>query len=180
VIVALSGGIAVGKTVTAELLAARYGGTHLRVRQALADAAHVDITDRLGLQREGASLDVRTDGAWLSDYIEEHHPDDGLLLVDSIRTRRQGRPLLDRLADAHLVYLQAHAATRRVRYNLGAEQDSLKASVPFDDATAHETELRADEVRDLAELTLDTDDLDVSGVAREIGDALNLPGAERT
>lgn len=179
-IVALSGGIAVGKTVTAELLAVQYGGTHLRVRQALADTAHVDITDRLALQREGASLDVRTNGTWLADFINEHLPDDGLVIVDSIRTRRQGRPLLDRLADAHLVYLQAHPATRRIRYNLGAEQDSLKASVPFDAATAHETEVHADEVRDLAELTLDTDDLEVSAVAQAIGYSLHLPGAERS
>lgn len=158
-IVLLSGGIAVGKSTVGQLLAAQTGGQLVRVRAALAERAGVDENDRRLLQREGAELDRRTAGRWLLDYLLESRRDSELVVVDAMRTRRQTLPVLEHAADAHLVHLSAHSSTRRHRYQDAARTDRLKANLPYEMAVAHETERSADEIRDLAELVIETDDL---------------------
>jgi adenosyl cobinamide kinase/adenosyl cobinamide phosphate guanylyltransferase len=157
----ISGGIAVGKSTTAEALSTAVGARVVRVRLALAEILDLDGQDRDALQKQGAALDRRTQGRWLLHYLEERKAPGEIVIVDALRTRRQTLPVLDVLPNTHLVHLVASESVRRHRYDLAAASDRLKASVPFDVATAHETERAADEVRDLAELVLLTDELSV-------------------
>jgi len=173
VIVLLSGEIAVGKTTIAADLATELGGIHLRVRQALAQIVGVPLDDREALQREGAELDARTRGRWLRNFVEETIAPCEAAVIDSLRTRRQTIPLLG-LPDSHLIHLTADLETRRRRYREAAGTDALKARVPFERATAHETERLADALRDLAELVVPTEGLSVREVCDVILDHLGI------
>lgn len=172
----VSGGIAVGKTTVGRLLAVEYDGTVVRVRDALATVLGIAADDRQTLQIEGAALDKRTRGTWLVDFLDERIEPGSLVIVDALRTRRQTQPILDRVADSHLVHLLAHESTRRRRYAEAALKDQLKAGVPYDQAVSHETERSANEVQDLAELALPTDDLSPAATVKIIAQHLGLAG----
>ncbi|WP_019972681.1 hypothetical protein [Mycobacterium sp. 141] len=170
----MAGPIAVGKTAVAQQLAADLGAEVVSVRRALVEVLGLSTTaSRDTLQREGADLDRRTRGAWLVDYLIER-TDRGVapLVVDSLRTVLQTEPVLLNVANARLFYLAAHLVTRRRRYGIASATDPVKRSVPFDEAMNHPTEQRVVELRSLARLVIDTDDLTIREVADIVGDAL--------
>lgn len=164
----LSGAIATGKTTVGTELVATREARLLRVREALAGVLGVPPNDRRTLQVKGADLDRRTGGRWLRDYIEEHGEGDGALVVDALRTRRQTLPILDSFVDSRLIFLEAHDETRRSRYSEGALSDPVKASIDFDTAMRHETELEVLRLKPLAHVVIATDDLSAHQVAADI------------
>jgi hypothetical protein len=171
----MSGAIAAGKTTAAQLLAERYSGQLVRVRQALADVLGLANADRETLQREGATLDILTDGRWLVEYVLAELDRRPFVVVDSMRTKRQTLPLLSAVPSADLIYLRAHVLTCRDRYQKAARTDPVKASVSFDEAMAHSTELEVVRLQPYATLVLETDDLTAYEVAHEISDRLHWP-----
>jgi RNase adaptor protein for sRNA GlmZ degradation len=103
------------------------------------------------------------------DYLVERLDTDARpLVVDSLRTVRQTEPLLLHVPGACLIYLDAHAATRRQRYGAASESDPVKRSAPFDEAMNHPTEQQVIELRSLADLVIDTDDLAIGDIADAI------------
>lgn len=173
-VVLLAGPIAVGKSAVARQLATDLGGEVVSVRRALIDVLGLSTAaDRSTLQREGADLDRRTRGAWLVDYLIER-VDQGAtpVIVDSLRTVLQTEPILLNVPDARLFYLTAHSSTRRQRYGLASGTDAVKRSVPFDDAMNHPTEQRVVDLRRLAQLVIETDELTIREVANIIGQAV--------
>jgi cytidylate kinase len=173
-IVLMAGPIAVGKSTAARRFAEDVGGEVVSVRRALVDVLGLTpAADRATLQREGADLDQRTRGKWLVDYLVERvDTGTGPIVVDSLRTVRQTEPILLYAPRSVLVYLDAHTTTRRLRYAAAAASDPVKRSVPFDDAMNHPTEQRVGDLRALAHLVVDTDDLAADEVANLIGDLL--------
>lgn len=170
----VSGAIAVGKSEAAGLLARRLHGSVLQVRQALTIALGVDARDRATLQRLGADLDRRTNGTWLRDFIVEHATGGQTVVVDALRTRRQTVPILENDVDSRLIYLDAHEETRRRRYHLAAASDPIKAGVSFDVAMHHPTELEVANLRPMAHVIVETDDLTPHDVVEAIVRALAL------
>jgi RNase adaptor protein for sRNA GlmZ degradation len=124
--------------------------------------------DRRRLQREGADLDRRTRGTWLMRYLETRSDLTERLIVDAVRTRRQAEPILNAALGARLIFLGASEDTRRRRYTLAQRTDPLKRPTGFDEAMAHPTETQAAELRSMAHFVIETDDLDVDGVAAEL------------
>jgi hypothetical protein len=64
-----------------------------------------------------------------------------------------------------LVYLTAHEATRRRRYELAAGSDAVKLGTPFDIAEGHPTELGVVKLQPMAHLVVETDELTPEAVA---------------
>lgn len=166
--VLIAGEIASGKSTVASMCADQTGGELVQVRHALARVLGVTNPNRRLLQEEGAALDRRTGGRWLLEYLQERLEVSSILVVDSMRTRRQTLPVLERLPDATLVYLDARPSTRRERFARSAFHDPVKRSMPFAMAMQHPTEVEVRTLRALAHLIITTDDLDAAGVVTEI------------
>lgn len=168
----LSGQIATGKTAVATALASASGADVLRVREALAHVLGVVPDDRATLQVRGADLDRRTAGRWLRDYLQEHAG--GKSVIDALRTRLQTEPILEAMPNSRLIFLEASETTRRHRYAQAAALDPVKASTDFDLAMRHPTESEASTLRAMAHVVIDTDDLSVDEIVREVRRALDL------
>jgi adenylosuccinate synthase len=168
VILVIGGQIAAGKTSLAIEFSLQTQGRIIRVREALAELLDLPVDDRVGLQVGGAELDRRSNGRWLCEYVAARSESADVLVVDSVRTLRQGRPLLERLRDTRLVFLSASESTRRARYASALGADPLKASLSFDAAMHHPTELDANAVASIADLIVETDDLTPEQVVQEV------------
>ena len=162
--VLVAGPIAAGKTTFAIDLAAAIEGRYVSVRQALHDILGGVAMTRAELQRHGAELDRRTGGRWLFDHVTEQAESIPNLVIDSLRTQRQTLPLLDDARDCVLVYLDAHNNTRRRRYASAAAIDVVKAAIPFDEAMNHPTEQQVRNLKPLAHIVIETDDLSVAAL----------------
>lgn len=171
--VLIAGAIGAGKTTVAELLAEAEAGEVVRVRQALATVLGLQNPDRRTLQVEGASLDRRTSGAWLANYLLEHARKP-FVVVDAMRTERQVRPILERVSGAQLVYLDASLAIRRRRFREAARHDPLKRSASFERAMDHPTEREVQRLRVFAEMVIETDEMTPSDVVEQIRRSLGL------
>jgi hypothetical protein len=180
----MSGRIATGKTAVAVELARRNQATLVRVRAALAEMTGADPDDRAQLQMRGSDLDTRTAGRWLFEYVADRTEANSLVVVDSVRTRRQTLPILERIVDSRLYFLEAPEATRRQRYTEASLMDPLKASVPFDTAMNHPTEVQVVDLVPLADQVIETDSLSVDAVVDEIQgqtfDVMSRPDGAKT
>jgi len=167
-ILLLAGPIAAGKTTVASSLAGRTGVQVLRVREELAARLGVNTRDRSTMQAAGRAPDTETQGRWLADSIAARNPGAAGVIVDSLRTPLQARPILERFDGSVLIYLDADERTRRSRYQLGAVADPMKASADFSAALAHETETLVRSLEPLARLSVDTSNLSVDQVVDRI------------
>jgi cytidylate kinase len=172
-VVLIAGEIASGKSTVARGIVGQVGGELVQVRLAMARVLGLSNPSRQRLQEEGASLDRRTSGRWLLDYLEEQFGSADVLVVDSMRTRKQTLPVLERLTDTSLVYLDALPGTRRQRFALSAMSDPVKQSMSFSAAMEHPTEVEVRRLRPMADLVITTDDLDAAGVIAEILSAVS-------
>ena len=173
-VILVSGEIATGKTAVAAALATRIDAHLVKVRQALGEVLGIEPRDRHTLQQQGADLDRRTNGRWLRDYLQEKFSPQEELVVDALRTRRQTQPVLEALVDSRLVFLEAHEETRRARYAEAAASDPVKASVDFETAMHHPTEIEVRNLRPMAHVVVATDDLDVAQVVDEVLNGLGI------
>ncbi len=163
----LSGAIGAGKSTVARALATRRSWPVVSVRDALREILGVDPNDRASLQQRGAELDRRTNGRWLYEYLA-NRLESTSLVVDSLRTRRQTLPILERIHGSFLVYLDARPETRHHRFELSARDDLAKRSLSFVEAMRHPTEREVVALRPMSQLVIETDGLTVGEVIAEI------------
>src|SRR5579883_196297 len=167
--VLVAGAIAAGKTTVAELLAHDIDADLVKVRVALAEVLRISERDRTQLQERGADLDKRTNGRWLLEYLElQLEQSNSSVVVDSLRTKRQTIPILEHHPSMYLVYLDARLATRSARFNESRGLDPVKSSMAFAEAMRHPTETGVTQLRDMAHLVIDTDDLSPQAVVAEV------------
>jgi shikimate kinase len=152
----IGGGIAVGKSTVAGLLASRRNAVLIQVRTALEEILGLRDADRKTLQERGAELDRRTAGRWLAEYLVEQSERTREVVVDAVRTERQTMAVLDRVPQSRLIYLEADLMTRRRRFNEAALSDAVKASLPFDAALEHPTEREASRLRSIADVVIES------------------------
>ncbi len=164
----LAGGIASGKSSAAHLLSSRPEVQIVRVREALVSVTGVDLSDRLMMQDRAAHIDVATSGRWLGDYIADKFDLRQSLVIDSVRTRLQAEALEEEFEDSVLVFLEASARTRRLRFKSGQATDMMKAATTFDVAMRHRTETEALELIDMADVVVRSDLLSAQDVADRV------------
>lgn len=169
----LSGGIGVGKTTIALALSEHLHWQFVSVRHALTEVLALDANRRTELQRRGAELDRATNGRWLVEYLTERL-ETTRVVVDSVRTVRQTVPILDRVSDSRLVFLDARVATRRKRFEISARTDPVKRSLPFSDAVRHPTEDEVTRLRSLAHVMIESDGMTEAEVVANIVSSLRL------
>ncbi|HEY6330406.1 MAG TPA: adenylosuccinate synthase, partial [Blastocatellia bacterium] len=93
-IVLLSGPICSGKTTLGDSLVGRFAFHRFRTREWIANLEAAAEQERGSMQSFGDVLDRRTKGAWVRDQLTlsiQELPDDGLILVDSVRILDQIR-----------------------------------------------------------------------------------------
>lgn len=177
--VLLAGQIACGKSSVASEFAARTGGMHVRVRNALAQTLGTTPDDRHRLQVEGADLDRRTNGMWLVEYLEALRDEHDAIVVDAMRTERQTLPVLRSLPSL-LVYLEASPETRRRRFmDAVAAGDPVKRSMSLSEAMRHPTESDVLQLRRRATLVISTDDMSVEDTVKELIEATGAHAPRR-
>ena len=166
----LAGEIGSGKTTVARLLTEVVDGSTVSIRQALAEVLGISASDREVLQRDGRALDQRTNGRWLCEFLLERIDanKEAMVVVDALRTERQTLPVLAQVPGSHLVYLEASEAIRRQRFTLSAIDDPVKQSMPFDRAVSHGTEKDVVQLRALADLVIETDDMTAADVVTDL------------
>jgi adenylosuccinate synthase len=139
-VIAISGPVAVGKSLLANQFIERFKTYHLSTRQILIDKGIQN--DRGALIEAGNSLDRETDGTWVSDgvlpYLEREKGKQ-VILIDAVRTERQVHHLREKLGDRFIhVHVTAPIQVLKERYeNRDAAADR---SQTYDQLRAHPTE----------------------------------------
>ena len=170
VVVALAGPVCSGKTTLASALSETLAAEVVSARSLVAQAAEQaggEVT-RESLQEIGRELERSTGGGWLADAAAACRS--GRVVIDSARTPAQVRAVRDLPGSALVVYLTASLDERRKRFL--QRSDPLDGGRRFEQVLAGELSDSIEEVASIADLVLDTDDLDRAAVHRIVRDAV--------
>jgi adenylosuccinate synthase len=139
-VIAISGPVAVGKSVLADQFIERFRAYRLSTRQLLIDK---DVENERGaLIEAGKRLDRETDGAWVRDgvlpYIEREK-ESQVILIDSVRTEQQVRHLRETLGDSFIhMHVTAPIQVAQERYE--KRDAAADQSMTYDEVRADPTE----------------------------------------
>ena len=180
-IILLSGPVASGKTTLAHNLAEQFGMNVLRTRDLLTSALeNSGRPDRADLQLEGERLDRETGGMWvlhsLARELRNRHARESII-VDSVRIQKQ----IDAIRAAYgrnvtHIHMTAPYQVLQERY-----EDRQKGSTVADPLTyaavhSNETESVVDELRDAADVVVDSNRCTERDVLVRVASRLGLYG----
>lgn len=162
-VVLISGHICSGKSRLARNLAERFGFRSVKTSDVVRRYATERSlpTDRLALQRHGDALDATTDANWVVDEVvalSAKEPDASQVVVDAIRIKPQIERFRARfgwrVVHVHVWAPESLLAARfERRKQEGRERD---LDLTFAQATFNKTERDVDDLRDEADLVIDT------------------------
>jgi adenylosuccinate synthase len=139
-VIAISGPVAVGKSVLADQFIERFRTYRISTRQILIDQG-VD-NDRDALIEAGKSLDLETDGAWVRDgvlpYLEREKAKQ-VILIDAVRTERQVHHLRENLGN-RFVHVHVTAPFEVVKERYESRAAAADQSKSYDEVRADPTE----------------------------------------
>jgi adenylosuccinate synthase len=139
-VIAISGPVAVGKSVLADQFIERFRTFRLSTRQILIDR---DVeNDRGALIEAGKNLDLETDGAWVRDgvlpYLEREKAKQ-IILIDAVRTGRQVHHLREKLGN-RFVHVHVTAPFQIVKDRYESRDAAADQSKSYDEVRADSTE----------------------------------------
>jgi adenylate kinase family enzyme len=176
-LIVLSGPVCAGKTTLAIQLAA-LGAQHLEVRALLRAQASIPLESREALQQFGASLEAETQGRWVADSVTTAAAE-GTTILDAARTAAQveacRRLQIPRIIVVHLSASRDERARRYGARKTGDPADSGGVD-HFASIASDEIETNAEALRSVAELVVDTTDVDPMSVFRTVATYVGLPG----
>lgn len=158
-VVLLSGPVACGKTELGDRLVELHEFVRFKTHEVIKKLTPRAQQERRSLQKAGDSLDRRTKGAWLRDYVLRalrSRPDEPHVLVDAVRIKKQIDALREAFgAQVVHVHLTAspNALARRYRERAGP----IKELKSYDEVAANPTERKVERLARYADLVLDTD-----------------------
>ena len=161
-IILLSGPIASGKTTLAQQLAKRFGMLVLRTREWLTSVlGNRGQEGRSDLQIRGDHLDTETGGAWvLEGLVRELRGDLARrdVIVDSVRIQGQ----IDAIRSAYgasvsHIHMTAPLPVLKDRYSRRDIGTGISAAPDYDDVRANQTESLVDNLKDAADIVIDSD-----------------------
>jgi adenylosuccinate synthase len=159
-VIAVSGPIAVGKSVFIGELVQRFSAVLRTVP-----------SERGPLQEAGEALDRATDGKWVADALSTRAAtlDDGaIVIVDSVRIAKQVEHLRkafgDKVRHAHLT-ASYEVLSRRFMRRKEKGDPAVREFETYDDARANATEAEVEKLGEIADELIDTDRLDSGSVA---------------
>jgi cytidylate kinase len=167
-LILLSGPPYSGKTTVTETLAAKPATVIVRAREVLLRNAQGNLGSRKDLQSFGAEVEVKSGGAWLADAVKGTlaGSPNARIVVDAVRTSAQRDHLLRLGMVSSHIHLTASPEVRAERFS--RQIDPLDSGeTGFDEVISHNTERRADDLRAVADLVIDTSAL-TADVVREM------------
>jgi adenylosuccinate synthase len=163
-IIVLSGPVAAGKSQLAVALADRFGVVRIKTQDMIRDLTNADL-DRAALQKAGEGLDQKTRGAWVARELtrvltqpaagQPEVAEHGRVLVDSVRLATQVEAIRkafgQRVVHVHLTAPE-HELARR--YEL--RQTRMREFASYAEMRADPTEASVDDLRQVADIVIDT------------------------
>lgn len=161
-VVVLSGSVGSGKSVFSKRLQDQYGAEVVKTRELIVKRSPKVRVERKALQDEGERLDRVTRGRWVIDALIEEKPswftDQGpdLIVIDAVRIAEQ----LDAIRSAfgsrvlHL-HLTASDATLKTRFK--SRRSKFSEAKTYRDLRKSATERKVDELRQKADVVIDTE-----------------------
>lgn len=187
-IVAISGPVGAGKSTLARHLVGQFGGLHLRTQdlmRARAFAYNDQLpAERRALQEYGDVLDKETGGGWVVEgtvtAIGNLVTAPDLVVVDSVRLRAQ----VERLREAFgpvVTHVHLHASTSTLdrRYAGRGSRSGLAELGSYGEVAANATERAVGELREDADVAIDTDRSSARDVVARVAAAVGLFGLRR-
>lgn len=188
IVVALSGPIGSGKSSLAAALTERFGTFRLSTQGLMADVA--DSTggrleaERRALQDYGEQLDRDTDGRWVADGVARRitagEVESRVIVVDAVRTLSQ----IERLRDAFPsqvvhIHLEAPTPVLERRYQQRQQDSPIDELADYSAAASNPTEARTPELREHADIAIDTQRCSQGDVLARAAAALRLTADRR-
>ena len=156
-IIVLSGPVASGKTTLGDALVERYGFTLQKTRDLIRVVRKTEL-ERGALQLGGDVLDRKTKGRWVAAALVRtllDLPTDVTILVDSVRIEAQVKAIRQafgpRVTHVHLT-ASLQELTRRYR----RRPKRLKELSSYEQVRANKTERDVDDLKDIADVVVDT------------------------
>jgi len=182
-VIAVSGPIAVGKSVFIGELVQRFTATRFSTREFIQSLRDVP-TERGPLQDAGESLDRETDGKWVSECVVERvksFSDDAVVVIDSVRIAKQVEHLRARFGDSvRHVHLTASYDVLASRFRERKERGDPAVAdfATYDEARTNPTEAAIESLGDIADVKINTDDLQPAALVSLAAEQLQLlPGS---
>ena len=180
-IILLSGSVASGKTTLARKLAERFGMDLLRTRNWVkAELNCLDREGRADLQREGDRLDRETGGTWVLKGLDRDLRRLGTprsVVVDSVRIEKQ----IDAIREAYgaavtHIHMTAPLSVLAERYGKRQGGSAHSDSMSYETVRNNDTELRVDNLRDIADVVINSDRCTEEDVLARVASRLGLFG----
>ena len=184
-IILLSGPVASGKTTLAHNLAEQFGMDVLRTKDLLTSTLeHTGRTGRAHLQLEGERLDRETEGTWVLQSLQRElrcRPAHQSIIVDSVRIQKQinairdvyGRPVMH-------IHMTAPYSVLERRYDNRQRQSTTADTLTYAAVHNNETESIVDDLRDAADVVVDSDRCTERDVLVRVASRLGLFGEADT
>ena len=176
-IIAVSGPIAVGKSVFIGELMQRFGAVRISTRELIQSLRSVP-SERGPLQEAGEDLDRTTDGKWVADALATRATtlaDDVVVVVDAVRIAKQVEHLRKafgvRVWHVHLTASHDILSARFMSRKEKGDPAVLEFAT-YDEARANATEAEVDKLGGIADDLIDTDKLDPASIALLVGKKL--------
>jgi adenylosuccinate synthase len=184
-IIAVSGPIAVGKSVFIGELIRQYNVIRVSTRELIQLLRNVP-TERGPLQEAGESLDRETDGKWVSDCLAERMKDFGdnsVVVVDSVRIAKQVDHLRAQFGDGvRHIHLTASYDVLADRFRQRKERGDPAVAdfATYDEARANPTEAAIESLGDIADVTINTDELQPAALVNIAAKRVQLSAGSET
>ena len=156
-IIVLSGPVASGKTTLGNTLVKRYGFKLQKTRDLIQVVQKTEL-ERGALQRGGDALDRKTKGRWIADALGRtllDLPTDVTILIDSVRIEAQVKAIRQafgpRVTHVHLTAPLPELARRYRR-----RPKHLRELSSYEEVRANETEHNVDNLKEIADVVVDT------------------------
>lgn len=161
-IVLISGPVASGKTTLAEGLCTRSSGKRFSTRDLLMRRlGNGGPVDRAQLQKIGGQLDDASGGTWLRDELwkEMYEAEDlELAVIDAVRVLPQIEALRSAFGKRVIhIHLTAPEDVLAARYEDRRRMSELVEAATYAEVRQDPTESKVDELRDDADILIDTD-----------------------
>jgi adenylosuccinate synthase len=163
-VIAISGPIAVGKSVFINELLKRAKGDRISTRELIQSLRQVP-SERGPLQEAGDSLDRETDGQWVASTVATRaraFAPGGIVIVDSVRIPKQGEHLRIAFREScKHVHLTASMGVLVDRFlkRKAADDPAVREFATYDKARANPTEAQIGRLASIADLVIDTSNL---------------------
>jgi adenylosuccinate synthase len=178
-IIAVSGPIAVGKSVFIGELVRQFNATRVSTRELIQSLRDVP-TERGPLQEAGESLDQETDGKWVSDGLAMRmtsFSDDAVIVVDSVRIAKQVEHLRAKFGNSvRHVHLTASYDVLASRFRERKERGdpAVLEFATYEEARTNPTEAAIESLGDVADLKINTDTLQPAALVNIAAEQLHL------